>query len=290
MKILSLNNSRLDAAVEFTARVNQDPEHNISYFGETETEIKEDFVTILPPEGYSYIAISGGGELSGLLGVEMDMELGRCWLLGPLVDHESWESIAEGLYTASLAELPDEIVDQEIYCGRRNVRVQNFALNQGFEVQSESAVLTLDVSQRAPLSAPNVSDFDGKFATAFKTLHEDLFPNTYYSAEQLIEQAEEPNKRLLVYSRTEKLAGYIFIQVRQAFNDGYIDFLGVDETFRRQGVGSHLVNAALNWAGRFPFVEKATITVNTENTSALQMYAGLGFRTESVSQSYRKRT
>jgi ribosomal protein S18 acetylase RimI-like enzyme len=290
MEILPINDSNLDAAVAFVVRVNQDSAHNISYFGETEAEITADFTAIQPPEGYSFIAVSEDGQLCGLFGVEVDTELGRCWLLGPLVDHEDWEAVAGTLYDLIQAELPGEIVDQEMYFGKRNNRVQEFAIKQGFTNHGEGAVLTLDLSRRERIPTSNVSDFQEKFTTDFIALHAILFPNTYYSADQLIKLTENPDKHLFVCIKNEKLVGYVFIQTRQAFNDGYIDFLGVDEAIRRQGVGRQLVNEALNWVQTIPFVEKVTLTVNTDNVSGMQMYAGLGFQTESVSQSFRKRT
>lgn len=289
-EILPLSDAQLEDAVGFVVRVNQEPTHNISYFGGAEAEIRADFDTIRPPEGYTYIAISGDGQLTGLLGVELDVELGRCWLMGPLVAHRDWQALAGNLYDAIMAKLPREIVDQEIYCGKQNIRVQEFALAQGFEISAGGAVLTLDLGQRERKPAPKVTPFEERYAPELNELHASLFPNTYYSADQLINLAEEPDKGLFIQTQSGKLAGYTFIQAREAFKDGYIDFLGVVEAFRRQGIALSLVSGALNWVQTFPFAEKATLTVSTENEAALQMYTKLGFQTESVSQAYRKRT
>ena len=290
MKIIPLEGSNLDDAIDFAARLNHKAAHNISYFGKTETEIKTDFTAIQPPEGYGFIALSDNGQTIGLFGVEIDTELGRCWLFGPLVDHENWDSIAGLLFDEVLADLPAEINDQELYCGNQNNRVQEFAIRQGFTLNAEGAVLTLDVSQYDQISATNVQDFDEKRTAEFNALHSSLFPNTYYSAEQLINLAEDPDKRIFIHIQNGKLAGYVFIQVRESSKDGYIDFIGVDETVRRQGIGQHLVTGTLNWVQTFPFVDKVTLTVKTDNVPAMRMYAALGFLTESVSQSYRKRT
>jgi ribosomal protein S18 acetylase RimI-like enzyme len=78
--------------------------------------------------------------------------------------------------------------------------------------------------------------------------------------------------------------------VREAARDGYIDFIGVDEGFRRQGIGTHLAASGIRWALQFPFVKKISLTVKPDNIPAMQMYQSLGFKTESVSQAYRKRT
>jgi ribosomal protein S18 acetylase RimI-like enzyme len=289
MNISLLNDSLLDEALAFVTRLNQESVHHISYFSESSAEIEADFAAIQPPGGYSYLALSDQGKLLGFFGVEIDKELGRCWLFGPLVDHPDWHLVAGTLYDAILADLPGEIVDQEIFCGKENIRVREFAENQGFADYTEGAVLTLDIRQHEYVPTSNVAGFNGDFISDLNALHEELFPNTYYSARQLVDLTEDPDKRLFVSVRGGELVGYVFIQARQAFKDGYIDFLGVGEAFRHQGIGSHLVNAALNWVQTFPFVEKATLTVRTDNVPALGMYAGLGFQVESVSQAFRKR-
>jgi ribosomal protein S18 acetylase RimI-like enzyme len=82
----------------------------------------------------------------------------------------------------------------------------------------------------------------------------------------------------------------LFAQGRDASQEGYIDFMAVDERFQQEGVGKSLVARALNWVFQLPYIEKATLTINTENTLAGRMYQGLGFKMENVSQAYRKRS
>jgi hypothetical protein len=84
--IRKIEDANLDEVISFVVHQNQDLTHNISYFGDTEEEIRADFSIIQPPAGYGFIATGDDGYVSGFLGVEMDLELGRSWLFGPLVD------------------------------------------------------------------------------------------------------------------------------------------------------------------------------------------------------------
>jgi ribosomal protein S18 acetylase RimI-like enzyme len=251
-------------------------------------EIKADFSAVQPPEGYGFVATSDNGQIIGFFGLEMDLELGRSWLFGPLVEEPNWDATAEQLYQAILVALPPEINDLELYCLAQNSRVQKFALQQGFPFHAEGAVLVLDVSQRERNVAFDDVEFDEEYALQLAVLHAELFPNTYYSAEQLINLSKEDDKHLLIHLISGNLVGYIFAQVRSASQDGYIDFVGVEESFRRQGIGSSLVAQAVDWAVQKPFVNKITMTVNINNKSAIHMYHALGFTTETVSQAYRK--
>ena len=261
MKILSLTGSRLDEAVTFVTRIIQDSANHIGYFDETEKEIRAEVTAIQPPEGQGFIAIAGDGNLIGLLGAEIDKELGRCWLYGPLIDHQGWNSIADRLYDAILAILPKEICDQEIYCGSNNARVHEFAIRQGFAFHSEGVTLTLVDMQWNHIPELISPAFNEKYSDEFTLLHARLFPNTYYSAKQLIKMAQDSHKQLFVHIKDGKLCGFVFIQAREVSRDGYIDFIGVDETARRHGIGKQLVACASNWALSLPQIDKITLTV-----------------------------
>jgi ribosomal protein S18 acetylase RimI-like enzyme len=82
----------------------------------------------------------------------------------------------------------------------------------------------------------------------------------------------------------------LFAQGREVSQEGNIDFMAVDERFQQQGVGKSLVARALNRVFQLPYIEKATLTVNTENTLTRRMNQGLGFKMENVSRAYKKRS
>lgn len=290
LKIVPLEETNLEQGIHFITRLNTNLEHRISYFGETREEIAADLKASQPPEGYGFIAVDKGGKLCGLFGVELDKELGRCWLLGPFVDHGDWDVIADQLYDAILTALPGEITNQELYFPQQNKGLYEFALRHGFEFYSAGAVLTLYPGQELNIPKSRNQDLDEEHTEQFLSLHDALFPNTYYSGEQLLKLAEEDDKHLLVHQVDDKIAGYIFIQVREAAQDGYIDFIGVDENHRRQGIGRLLAASGIKWAFQFPFVQKITLTVKPDNAPAVRMYHSLGFETESVANGYRKNT
>jgi len=288
MKIRKIDDSSLEEAISLVTRLNQDLNHKIGYFGETREEIEADFSTVQPPEGYSYIAISDQGKVIGFFGIEMDLELGRSWQLGPLVEEQDWDAIAEQLYQAIMADLPPEISNQELYFHGQNVRLEKFALRHGFTYHAEGAVLILDVNQRQTRNAAGIIEFDVRYLSQLEILHNELFPNTYYSAEQLIKLDKEDDKYLRICQKNRSLVGYIFVQLRPASQDVYIDFLGVDQEHRRQGIAQDLVAQAVDWAVQKPYVERISLTVSGDNEAAIKLYHSMGFITQTVSRAYRK--
>lgn len=290
VKIIPLEDSNFDQGISFITRLNQIPAHKISYLGESEKEITEDLKVIQPPEGYGFIVVSDDREIVGLFGVELDVELGRCWLFGPYVEHDNWDSIADLLYAELLDALPKEITNQELFFPEENTRVDKFVLRHGFDFYSAGAVLTLDAEQVNILPESGEQDLGDGSAAQFIALHEVVFPNTYYSGKQLLKLAEDEDKCLFVHRVDERIVGYIFLQVREAARGGYIDYIGVVQDFRQRGIGKSLVVSGIQWAFQFPFVEKVSLTVKPDNTPAVRLYHGLNFKTESVSQAYRKQT
>jgi ribosomal protein S18 acetylase RimI-like enzyme len=289
MKILPLSESRLDDVVAFVVRLNREGAHHISDFGETEAEVNDDLKSILPPEGNGYLAIIDHGAIAGLLGVEIDLELGRCWLFGPLVDHEAWESVADALYDKIMTIIPPEINDQQLSYDAANKNVEKFAVRHGFTYFTEAVVLTLHKSSRHLIPAATNREFEEKFIKQFTALHANLFPNTYYSGQQLVEKAKYPDNQLFIRTREGNLAGYIFIQARKSSQAAYIDFLGVDERVRREGIGRHLLASGLNWAFSHPEVQKVDLTVRASDVPAIRLYESMGFSAGRTVKGYRKR-
>ena len=290
MKIEKIDETKVLVAVDFINRLNQNLVHKISYFGDSREELEADFSALQPPEGYGYVAIGANDEIKGFFGIEIDRGLGRSWLFGPLVEHQDWDVIADQLYQSVLSDLPEEISNQELYFHGQNVRLEAFALQHGFDFNSEGASLELDVTLQRTGEVPGVFEFSQEYRSQFINLHAALFPNTYYSAEQLIALARDENKHLLVTVINGKLVGYCFFQARPASRDVYIDFLGIEPSFRRQGIARSLVAGVVDWAVRKSYVERITLTVSMDNEAAISLYHSLGFITQTVSRAYRKRT
>ena len=172
----------------------------------------------------------------------------------------------------------------------QNVNIQKFALRHGFTYHTDGVVLILDVNERQIRDVQGMSEFSEEYGPQLEALHAELFPGTYFSAKQLIELARQEDKLMLIHQKQGNLDGYIFVQIRPASQDVYIDFLGVDQQHRRQGIAQGLVAQAVDWAVRKSDIRSITLTVNSDNLAAIKLYQSLGFITQTISQAYKKRT
>lgn len=108
-----------------------------------------------------------------------------------------------------------------------------------------------------------VSEYNEK--TDSLELHDRLFPDAYSNAESLSEDYD-----ILVYREKDEVVGYIAYEKEES----YLDFVAVNPEYRRRGIAKKLILAALNdMKGK-----TVRLTVNSENTEAIDLYKSLGFK------------
>ncbi len=278
----------LRAVAAFVAARQADLASRIAYFGESPAEIEAYLPTWSPPWTETSRVAVEGTTLTGYIGAELDVAVGRAWIHGPLVSDASWDAVAEELWTALLPAIPQAIEDVELTGDVANVRLAAFAARRGLTGGDVHVVLELQAAAVDRLPAADVPRVPRTYADELVTLHEELFPNTYYSGRQLLEQAESGEATLLGVVVDEQLVGYAVGRIDEA-GAGYIDFLGVAPGARRAGYGRTLVTAlcrALRPRMRVPAVR---LTVAETSAAALALYDGLGFRRVSSAIGYRRR-
>ena len=289
MSIHPVQQSDLPRIARFVAGLNADPTHNICFFGDSEAEV----LAWLEGEECAMDACfyaSDGQVITGFLGVDHDRGMGRAWLHGPLVQEPDWEAVSAALYDAVLGTLPEEITVLEFFGERRNERLAAFATHRGYTTLPVS--LSLSRGAEPELASPDWVEAlapDGPDVESVITLHEQIFPTGYYTGRQLVEKAAAGDM-LLIARRDEGVRGYLFLQVEPAGRAGYIDFIGVAETARNQGLGRGLLGAAVSRALSVPGTDTISLTVREANTSALRMYAAAGFRQRKAMVGYVRRS
>lgn len=80
----------------------------------------------------------------------------------------------------------------------------------------------------------------------------------------------------LVAQKNNNVVGYIIFWI-QKNNEGHIISLAVDEKYRRQGIGTRLVNSAIKILKKFN-VKEVSLEVRKSNKVAIKFYKALGFK------------
>lgn len=278
----------LDNAVEFVARLQADPTQMIAYFGTEANDIRHS-LECFEPDWTRATQLAYDGEcLVGLLGVDVSESIGRAWLYGPLVDGADWDKTADDLYASAQKMMPDYVHQHELFVDVANLNVAGFAARHGFVPGTPEASLRFGREHLGQLPDEAAEMLSADQHAAFVELHDRIFPNTYYTGVEILKRLGERDRVFVETISKNSLAGYIYVKVEPGATNGYIDFVGVAESTRRQGIGRRLVSAATHWLFTFPAVEEVTLTVNTGNSGAIALYKQLGFEHNQTLQVFRK--
>lgn len=280
---------RFDQLVLFAAHLNREGIHHIGFFGEDEADVRASLAECIIPPAEGFMMAYDDAQLVGIFGVDADPEINRAWLFGPLVEHAYWHTVADQLYSSVLSLIPANIHDHDLFCDVQNVHMEEFAARHGFPLNSENAVMTLARGNYIP-SAKRVSRvliYKEGFFDQFEKLHDELFPNTYFTARQIVEKRDR-NHHLILAVDDDRLLGYHFCKIEPESESGYIDFIGIDSSARGRGIGADLLASGVEWMLSAPTTKRISLTVNADNIPARNLYEKIGFVTKRVMRGYRK--
>ncbi len=226
------------------------------------------------------------GRLVGVLGSEFDQDLGRGWLWGPFVLTQDWEELAAALLEKLLVLLPPAIRRLDFFLNMANERAYHFYLDHGFR-ESQRSHVYLAPRPAAPtdLALP-ASPLHTDQAGALRALHDTIFPRTYYTGQDILGQLDGDHQ-VFVCSDGPDVLGYVYAILDES-GEGYIEFLGVREDLRGQGLGKRLLLTALHWLFEGRHVPAVGLTVSEDQTNARSLYEKVGFRIKYTGLSARK--
>ena len=287
MNIKKLTHESLDTVATFIARMQQDFTHHIPYFGSTADDIAASIQEWADWQNRILLAYDSG-QLMGFIGADSSDETQRAWIHGPFIDHVDWHPRADALYLAAIDQIiPSGLKSFEVFGDARHHNLQAFAQRHHFDtiVSATSLGLKRDQINALP-QLPPASPLAPHQHAAFADLHNTIFPTTYYTGQELIQQLDEHHQAFVI-ATDDQLQGYIFAKLDNG-GEGYIDFLGVTEAARGQGFGTRLIATASQWLMAFPQAQEVALTVQAENTGAIHLYTRIGFEHIRTMQAYRK--
>ena len=289
MHIRKIAPNELDAVVDLIARLQPDEAHHIGYFGMNADDIRHYLFEFTHGCENSMVVALHREQLVGCLAIEWDAELRRAWLHGPCIDHVAWHILADKLYAGAqeLGVLPVGL-EEELFGDVVNVQLGAFARRHHFrKMAGHQAVFCFRRAQLPTLPPLDANLLEARHHDAFVALHEKTFPHTYYTGQQILEKLVEQNW-VFVITQNDTLLGYVYAKIDTG-GEGYLDFVGVAEHARRQGIGRRLVVAATRWLLSYENVPQVTLTVSSTNRAAIELYLKIGYEHRWTLTTYRKR-
>lgn len=266
--------TNLTTVAELIAAQNSRPEAQCIHSGDNPTAIATEMQHLHDEGRFAMFQAEQNGELIGLLGGELDEEMAFLW--GPFVLDGDWPAAANSLWLHWQSTLPEVITKQAAFLHLKNERGRAFYQARGFvEKQIAHIYVAPRPTQILPPS-PQVRLFEEKDAAAFNRLHDIIFAGTFETADKAIAAISE-ERRIFVYPEGDSILGYCYA-ASDSQDEGYIEFIGVDEAARGKGVGKQLLLTALHWLFAERNMPQVGLTVLDYRTNAQKLYEAVGFQ------------
>lgn len=280
IKINIVSRENIDYVVEYMHKLNNISKHHIGYCGKVKSEIKSS-VEELINEGNEFYVASLDNEILGVMGYEYYNNTAEIW--GPFV-LEYNVKILKNLWD----RINQKINNNSKYISNINEKNYNairFYKENDFKFAGRGQTMILDLKNYNSVDNNEIKMLSEDNFKSFIKLHDKTFPSTYYNGNDIVNILND-NNVVFIIKKHNILIGYIFITIDKDYNEGDIEFIGIDEMYRHKGYGRDLMNMALNYFKRHRILE-LQLWVNSDNKRAINLYNSVGFKLDDILVNYK---
>lgn len=276
----------------FLEEMNKNPESHIGYCGKANEEIAHTLLHEFSDVDISqcFAVAYENEEIIGALGLDIDMESKSAEVWGPYIKNK-WEypRLADMLW-GKANELSNLVVNEfSFFVNKENKFAQQFAINKKAVNKGNHLLLKAFRNDLGEVDLEQIVSYDLPYKDSFTSLHEAAFSNTYYSSSQILQRINEHNRLLVMTDNDERIKGYIYVEASPEHQEGAIEYITVSPDYRKQGIGTKLILAALSYLFSYDEIEDITLSVGKENDKAIRLYKAAGFNDEHELVYYQKR-
>lgn len=269
----------------FLSKINSKKQSHIGFCGEKSEEIHrtlgEDF--IVDGEVTFFEARNDDGEIVAAFGLDIDEKSAEVW--GPFNQTKSFK-VQKELWKELLNANP-AVQTFEFLINKENTRQQAFmneikSKNTGEHFDLEVKEKDFDIVNEIKSVSLKPNDFQ-----EFEKLHDTVFPNTYYDAKTIQERLSDGENVLkLLKTDSNEIQGYAYYEADTEMEEAYLEYIGISDKFRNQGLGTMLLKEVLSEMFSYPQTNEITLTVDSTSNEANHVYKKVGFKPKNVLISY----
>jgi len=275
----------MDETVKFISSCQSVDESFVAWLGYSPEEIKSQLVATgrQSIQDRCLIAVDGG-VVCGFLGIYRSEEQLTARLLGPYISiTKRWTEIAVDMLSALKEKVPVHFKLAKVAFSDANVNCKRVYATNNFTLYNAEKTLKLECKDFTSLQPVihqeiNIRDYHPNDMNKFLQIH----PTTaYFTGAEVVGQLDQYN-RLIVAELDNIIIGYGYFEF--FLSDGYAEicFLNVCPEYRNKGIGSLLINQAVNEAFKHHWVNHIEISVRVNNKDAERLYARAGFKEKNV--------
>lgn len=275
----------LEELSQFLSKINKRKKSHIGYCGENVKEIyktlKEDFVSN-DGEIKFLVARSNIGEIIAAIGVDIVESSAEVW--GPFnqlssikLQHLLWEQLVNENPTIKIFNF---------FINKQNIEQQAFMEELKSKKTGEHLILEIKEQNLKRVSHLISTLFVQSDFQAFKKLHSETFPSTYYDAKTITERLNNERILRVLKTETDELQGYAYFEVDTEMAEATLEYIAISKDAQNQGLGTMLLREVLTEMFSYPNIDEIKLSVNNNNSQANHVYIKAGFIPKDILISY----
>ncbi|WP_042146261.1 N-acetyltransferase [Paucisalibacillus sp. EB02] len=270
-----MKQNELENVSKFISELNNNEESHIGFCGKDSKEIAE-YIKEEIPYTECFVVAYDAEKLVGVIGYDPDYDSSVAEIWGPFLLEEHWKT-ANVMWERLMGILPNKINAIHMFPNKKNKKACELATNNNFTKLSDQAILVFNRNDSQLLPDVHMKELTPEYHFDMEKLHDETFPGTYYSGQQIIRRLNENNKVFIV-TENEELCGYIYVEADPEYGESNVEFFGVEKSKRGKGIGVQLLTGAINWLFSFEATDSIILTVNSESEIAIKLYKKVGFQ------------
>ena len=261
---------------QFIAKTNSIDKNFVGYCGTNPVEVEKALTDFDFPLEVSFSLLQRDDQIYGALGFDIDLENKQAEVWGPFISSNDWVTDAQTLWKNSLKKLPKSLNSFHFFYEKKNSRAVDFAYMLGAKKNLSHFILCLKKENFLRENLEGYMEIKSNDFLSFSQLHDSLFPKGYFSGKQILKKLS-PYHKVFIVKQNLNCIGYIYVEVVPEFSEGKIHFFGVEEKYRKQGLGSKLLKIGINWIFQFMKINEISLCVDDTNLNAIKIYKDVGF-------------
>jgi len=245
---------------KFLAHMNKQKSFHIGYCGEEVEEIhktlNEDFV-LEDGQISFHIARDDHGEIEFAIGFDIDGASAEVW--GPYNTNFNlneqlivWEQMTKEYQT---------IETYSFFLNKENLKQQEFMNAIHARKTGEHLILEINKQNFKAVQIMRSTDFIPTDLNSFVALHEVTFPNTYYSAQTIVNRLNNDCNLKVLKSESNEMLGYVYYEMDLELKEATIHYFAISPIAQNQGYGTMLLKEAITEIFSYPEISEIQLCV-----------------------------
>ena len=274
----------IEKLVDYIAELSNENKYRIEYMDNHPDSIRFELehISIENPDIETVFVAEKDGEIQCLFVFDASNEYTE--VIGPFT--KSYDiTMMQKLFAFALDHLIPHVKHLEFAINGDNAVALLFVEEIGAVLYEENYVLVLPRESYEMKNATQVNVMNEHELDSVQQLFNRVFPE--YRFNYYPETDVEEHVIHVIHNDENNVTGFVHTVVKEEFNDGLISYLGVDEKYRKQGLGSELMHAGLRKIFKHGDITEAYLRISVDDFHTERFYESFGFEKSIHTKIYR---